>query len=59
MDIVKKLRSPVSEQDYFISQWPGEEPKTLDAIRFDAADEIERLRSVPLFNKMGVNNGHE
>ena len=45
-DIVKKLRSPVDEkEDYFISQWPGEEPKTHDAVRFQAADEIERLRA--------------
>ena len=45
-DIVKKLRSPIDEkEDYFISQWPGEEPKTHDAVRFQAADEIERLRA--------------
>ena len=45
-DIVKKLRSPVDEkEDYFISQWPGEEPKTHDAVRFQAADEIDRLRA--------------
>ena len=44
-DIVKKLRSPVDKkEDYFISQWPGEEPKTHDAVRFQAADEIENLR---------------
>lgn len=46
IDIVKKLRSPVDEkEDYFISQWPSEEPKTHDAVRFQAADEIERLRA--------------
>lgn len=49
-DIVKKLRSPVDEkEDYFISQWPGEEPKTHDAVRFQAADEIERLRAALRF----------
>lgn len=42
-DIVKRLRSPVDERDYFLSQWPGEEHHTLDAVRFDAARVIERL----------------
>ena len=52
-DIVKKLRSPVDEkEDYFISQWPGEEPKTHDAVRFQAADEIKRLREEAEFNYM-------
>ena len=42
-DIVKRLRSPVDERDYFLSQWPSEEHHTLDAVRFDAARVIERL----------------
>ena len=45
MDIVERLRKPVNEkEDYFISQWPNEEPHTKDVVRFEAADEIERLR---------------
>jgi hypothetical protein len=36
---------PVDEKmDYFITQWPNEEPKMLDSIRFKAADEIDKLR---------------
>ena len=45
MDIVKQLRQPINEkEDYFISQWPNEEPNVHDAVRFNAAKEIERLR---------------
>ena len=45
MDIVKRLRKTINEkEDYFLSQWPNEEPKTKDSVRFEAADEIERLR---------------
>jgi len=45
MDIVKQLLKPINEkEDYFISQWPNEEPNVHDAVRFNAAKEIERLR---------------
>ena len=45
MDIVERLLSPINEEeDYFIAQWPNEEQKTLDAVRFDAAKEIKQLR---------------
>ena len=45
MDIVERLRKPINEkEDYFIAQWPNEEPHTKDVVRFEAADEIERLR---------------
>ena len=45
MDIVKQLLQPINEkEDYFISQWPNEEPNVHDAVRFNAAKEIEKLR---------------
>ena len=45
-DIVKRLCAPVSDDDdYMIGQWPGEPPKKYDALRLEAADEIERLRA--------------
>lgn len=44
-DIVKQLRGPMLPDDLFVGQWPGEEVKTYDAVRFHAADEIERLRT--------------
>ena len=44
-DIVKQLRGPVSPDDLFVGQWPGEEVKTYDAVRFHAADEVVRLRA--------------
>ena len=44
-DIVKQLRGPVSPDDLFVGQWPGEEVETYDAVRFHAADEIDRLRT--------------
>lgn len=44
-DIVKRLCAPVSDDDdYMIGQWPGEPPKKYDALRLEAAAEIERLR---------------
>jgi hypothetical protein len=43
-DIVKQLRGPVLPDDLFVGQWPGEEVKTYDAVRFHAADEIEQNR---------------
>ena len=46
-DIVKRLCAPVSDDDdYMIGQWPGEPPKKYDALRLEAADEIECLRQV-------------
>jgi hypothetical protein len=46
IDIIKKLRRPVSaEDDLFYGQFPGEEIRTYDAVRFEGADEIERLRA--------------
>ena len=46
-DIVERLCAPVSDDDdYMIGQWPGEPPKKYDALRFEAANEIERLRNV-------------
>ena len=45
MDIVERLLQPINEkEDYFISQWPNEETNVHDAVRFNAAKEIERLR---------------
>jgi len=44
-DIVKQLRGPVLPDDLFVGQWPGEELKTYDAVRFHAADEVVRLRA--------------
>jgi hypothetical protein len=45
-DIVKRLRSPVSqENDIFLGQRPGEEVKSYDMVRFDGSYEIERLRA--------------
>lgn len=45
-DIVKRLCAPVSDDDdYMIGQWPGEPPKKYDALRFEAANEIKRLRA--------------
>ncbi len=45
-DIVKRLRSPVSqENDIFLGQRPGEEVKSYDVVRFDGSYEIERLRA--------------
>ena len=45
MDIVERLLKPINEkEDYFISQWPNEEPNVHDAVRFNAAKEIKRLR---------------
>ena len=45
MDIVEQLLKPINEKEnYFISQWPNEEPNVHDAVRFNAAKEIEKLR---------------
>lgn len=47
MDIVERLLKPINEKEdyfYFISQWPNEEPNVHDALRFNAAKEIEKLR---------------
>ena len=45
-DIVKRLRSPVSqENDIFFGQQPGEEVKSYDMVRFYGSYEIERLRA--------------
>lgn len=45
-DIVKRLRGSVSqENDIFWGQWPGEEVKSYDVVRFDGSYEIERLRA--------------
>lgn len=52
MDIIKRLRSPINEEDYFIFQWPS----THDAVRFDAAAEIERLRDA--LRKITDDNGY-
>lgn len=55
-DIVKRLLAPISpNDDYFIAQWPNEEPVTHDAIRFHAADEIKRLRAANRILRLGLN----